>query len=176
MNSKLERLFNSLENQRAVLLNQLKTLSSEQLHYAPEGKWSVSQILAHIITGEKLSVQYLNKKILGIHEAKNSGFIEEVKMIVLKLSQRLPFKFKAPRSVVEKTPSYQDLQDLIIEWNQVRGELKILLEKFQDDQIRKKVYRHVRAGLLNVQHALMFFSEHIVHHTPQINRLITHKE
>lgn len=102
--------------------------------------------------------------------------VEELKMVVLKVSQRLPFKFKAPRSVVEKTPSYQSLNDLIIEWDHTRGELKILLEKFQDDQITKKVYRHVRAGLLNIQHALLFFREHIVHHTPQINRLITHKE
>ena len=174
MNSKLEHLYNSLESERAVLLDQLKNLSTEQLHYAPEGKWSVSQILAHIITGEKLSVQYLNKKILGIDEIKNSGIVEELKMVILKLSQRLPFKFKAPRSIVEKTPSYPSLHDLISDWDQTRGELKVLLEKFRDDQIHKKVYRHVRAGLLNIQHALLFLREHIIHHTPQIERLITH--
>ena len=132
--------------------------------------------MAHIITGERLSVQYLNKKILGISEAENSGVVEELKMIVLKLSQRLPFKFKAPRTVVEKTPSYQNLNNLIADWDNARSELKTLLEKFQDDQINKKVYRHVRAGLLNIQHALLFFREHIVHHAPQIKRLIEQKE
>jgi len=176
LNTQLQHLYNSLEQERAVLLEQINRLSPEQYHYAPKGKWSVSQILAHIVTGERLSVQYLNKKMLGIHEAKNSGALEELKMIVLKLSQRLPLKFKAPRTVVDNTPSYQNLNDLTTDWSNVRNELKILLEKFQDDQINKKVYRHVRAGLLNIQHALLFFREHIIHHTPQIERLITHKE
>ena len=176
MNAKLQQLFNSLEQERSVLLDQIKKISPQQFHYAPEGKWSISQILAHIVAGERLSIQYLSKKILGINEAKNSGIIEELKMVVLKLSQRLPFKFKAPRSVVKKTPSYQSLTDLIADWDNVRSELKTLLEKFQDNQINKKVYRHVRVGLMNIQHTLLFFREHIIHHTPQIERLITHKE
>jgi len=176
MNKRLYQLFNLLEIERSVLLEQIKKLSPEQFHYAPAGKWSTSQILAHIVTSEQLSVQYLNKKILGINEAKNSGVVEELKMVVLRLSQRLPLKFKAPRSVMEKTPSYQSFNDLIADWDNVRSELKILLEKFQDDEIRKKVYRHVRAGLLNIQHALIFFREHIVHHSPQIERLIPQKQ
>jgi uncharacterized damage-inducible protein DinB len=172
VNRKLHLLFNLLETDRAVLLNQIKKISPEQFHYAPEGKWSVSQILAHIIAGERLSVQYLNKKMLGINDVKNSGITEELKMLVLKLSQRLPFKFKAPRTIVDKTPVYQTLDDVISDWNRVRRELGTTLEKFQDHQINKKVYRHVRAGLLNVQHALLFFREHIIHHTPQIERLM----
>jgi hypothetical protein len=172
VNARLHRLFNSLEHDRSVLLEKMRHLSPEQFHSAPEGKWSVSQILAHIIAGERLTVQYLNKKMLGINEAKNSGVAEELKMFVLKLSQRLPFKFKAPHSIVEHTPSYFNLNDIISDWDQVRIELKATLEKFRNDQIRKKVYRHVRAGLLNVQHALLFFREHIIHHAPQIDRLV----
>ena len=93
-------------------------------------------------------------------------------MVVLQLSQRLPLKFKAPRVVVENTPAYANFEELTTDWNKTRAELKTLLEKFDDTQIRKKIYKHIRAGRLNIQHALLFFREHIIHHTPQINRLI----
>ena len=175
MNTRLNTLFNALERERVILLEKIKKLSPEQFHNTPTGRWSVEQILAHIIAGERLSILYLNKKMLGLNEAENSGPVEELKMVILKLSQQLPFKFKAPSMIVENTPSYQSLNDLIADWDNTRLELKVVLEKFRDDQIKKKVYRHVRAGLLNIRHALLFFREHIIHHTPQIKRLINTK-
>lgn len=171
MNTKLKLLFDSLESERVMLLTSLKNLSSDKLLQAPEGKWSIQQILAHLIAAEKLSLMYLQKKMLGITEAENTGAWEEVKMILLRISQRLPFKFKAPRTVVENTPSYASFEELTVDWDKTRAELKTLLERFEDSQIKKQIYKHVRAGRLNIQHALMFFHEHIVHHTPQINRL-----
>lgn len=171
MNTKLQLLFDSLESERVPLLTSLKNLSADKQRYAPVGKWSIQQILAHLIAAEKLSIMYLQKKILGILEAENTGLWEEVKMILLRLSQRLPFKFKAPRTVIENTPSYASFDELVTDWDKTRAELKALLEKFDDNQIKKQIYKHVRAGRLNIQHALMFFHEHIVHHTPQINRL-----
>lgn len=107
-----------------------------------------------------------------MQEAENTGFLEEVKMGVLKISQRFPFKFKAPKVVVDLTPSHANLRELETEWNNARAELRNLLEKFDDTQIKKKIYRHIRAGRLNVQHALIFFHEHSIHHWPQIKRLL----
>ena len=172
MNSKLTVLFNSLEEDRKELLSTVRGLSTEKQLHAPEGKWSVRQILAHLVAAEKLSILYLNKKILGIKEAEDTGAWEEVKMILLRVSQRLPFKFKAPKAVVEHTPVYSTFDDLVKDWDKTRSDLKVLLEKFDDTQIQKKIYKHVKAGKLNIQHALMFLREHIIHHTPQINRLI----
>lgn len=150
----------------------LKNLSWDRLQKAPAGKWSVHQILAHVIAAEKLSIMYLQKKILGIKEVENTGLWEDIKMILLQVSQRLPFKFRAPRSLVEQTPAYTSFDELVADWDKTRAELNVLLEKFDDTQIRKRIYKHIRAGRLNIQHALIFFREHIIHHTPQINRLI----
>ena len=172
MNTKLQHLFDSLERERDSLLATVKNLSPDKQQHAPEGKWSIQQILAHIIAAEKLSIMYLHKKMLGIKEVEDTGVLEEIKMALLQLSQRLPLKFKAPRVVVENTPAYANFEELTADWNKTRAELKTLLEKFDDTQIRKKIYKHIRAGRLNIQHALMFFREHIIHHTPQINRLI----
>lgn len=172
MNLKLQHLFDALETDRKNLLSMIETLPADAQQYAPEGKWSIRQILAHIISAERLSVLYLNKKILGIKEVDNTGLWEEIKMVFLQVSQRLPLKFRAPRTLVEQTPVYTSFDELVVDWDKTRAELKVLLEKFDDTQIRKRIYKHIRAGRLNIQHALIFFREHIIHHTPQINRLI----
>ena len=174
MNPTLHKLYTRIENQRNDLLTGVRQLSREQLikNVAP-GTWSVAEILSHIITAERISVQYIQKKLLGIQTVPDSGLIAEVKINLLWISQRLPWlKFTAPRYVVEHTPKYQDLDQITREWDHVRSELQVLLEKVPDTLIRRLIYRHVFAGYLNIQHALIFFHEHIVHHTPQIKRLV----
>lgn len=147
-------------------------LPIEKLNHSQPGRWSINQIIAHLIAGEKLSVAYLQKKILAINEVDNTGIYEEIKMIGLIISQRLPLKFRAPRVVVENTTQTTDLSLLVKEWDSVREELRQLLEKVNDDQINRRIYKHVRAGKLNIQHALIFFREHIIHHYPQLKRLM----
>lgn len=172
MNTRLEQLFDDLEVQREELLQELKQVSTEVLQKHPAGKWSTAQVLAHLITSEQLSVAYLNKKILGIETTQNTGLVEEIKMITLMISQRLPFKFKAPRMVVDKTPTYDTMDQIILVWDNARVELKAVLEKFQDNQMKCKIYKHPIAGMLNIQQAMRFFGEHITHHTPQIKNLL----
>lgn len=172
MNKTLAKQYQSLEAQREELLTSLRNLNAEKLNDHLEGHWSINQIIAHLIAGEKLSVAYLQKKILAINEVDNTGIFEEIKMIGLIISQRLPLKFRAPRVVVENTTQTSDLSLLVKEWDSVREELRQLLEKVNDDQINRRIYKHVRAGKLNIQHALIFFREHIIHHYPQLKRLM----
>jgi uncharacterized damage-inducible protein DinB len=172
LNTKLQQIFDSLETQRNQLFTSLNNLTAQKLNQQPQNGWSINQVIAHLITAERLSILYLHKKIQAINEVENSGLIEELKMIVLIISQRLPFKFKAPKVVVENTKPYTSLQELEQEWTTVRNELKIVLEKFNDDQIKRKIYKHVVAGKLNIQQTLLFFREHVIHHQQQIKRLL----
>lgn len=172
MNTKLQLIFDSLETQRNQLFKALNNLAAERLNQQPQNGWSINQVIAHLITAERLSVIYLHKKIQAINEVENTGLIEELKMIALIVSQRLPFKFKAPKVVVENTKSSTSLQELEKEWTAVRNELKAMLEKFGDDQVKRKIYKHVVAGKLNIQQTLLFFREHIIHHQQQIKRLL----
>jgi uncharacterized damage-inducible protein DinB len=172
LNTSLLKQFDKLEKQRDNLLSLIASLSSEELNAHPEGKWSVAQILSHLIASEHLSVNYLNKKILGINDAPNTGLTEELKMITLIISQRLPLKFKAPKVLAENTTTYQTNEQLREVWVKARGELKVVLTRFNDDQLKRKVYKHPIAGMLNINQALRFFQEHINHHTPQIKNLL----
>ncbi len=174
MHVSLQNLFNEIEIQRKKMLDSVKNFSQEELNKVPRpGKWSAAQILSHLITAEQLSLRYMQKKIQGITEAADSGPWEEIKINILKISQRLPFlKFKAPRGVIENMAHYQELTTITFEWEKVRGDLKSLFEKIPDDQINRKIYRHVLAGYLNAKHCLMFFRDHIIHHTPQIKKVL----
>lgn len=173
MKPTLHKLFFKVEEIRMNLLSSLKGLSPEQLTEHPTGKWSIAQILSHLIASEQLSVRYLNKKILGIKDAADTGLTEEIKMIALIISQRLPFiKFKAPTVVVENTPPLESMEQLVATWAKTRSDLKETLEKFQDGQLKRKIYKHPFAGMLNIQQALKFFGEHIIHHRPQITKLM----
>jgi uncharacterized damage-inducible protein DinB len=167
------KLFTEIELQRARLLDTVRHLSKEQLNTSVGGKWSVAQIMSHLITSEQLSLQYVQKKIQGIEKVADTGLWEEVKMVLLKISQRLPgLKFKAPTKIFENTPQFQDVATLELEWNRVREEFKAFLETFPAHFSKRKIYKHPFAGYLNVKQALVFFREHILHHTPQIKKLL----
>ena len=139
---------------------------------ADKNKWSVHQILAHLITAEKLSVQYIAKKRQGIDKAGDTGLLEELKMLVLKISQRLPLKFKTPQTVVAASQSYSSLDELIADWDATRKSFRQLLEQIKEDELKRKIYKHVAVGKLNIMHAVLFLREHVTHHLPQVNLLL----
>ena len=172
VNTKLRHLFDVLEQQRIRAEREIINLDTEKLHAHLPGKWSVAQVYSHLITSEQLSIAYLKKKSLGIKDFKDTGLVEELKMLVLIVSQRLPIKFKAPKVVVENTPVYQTPAQIIEAWDATRKQMKDLLDTFSDRHLSRKVYRHPVAGMLNIRQTLRFFREHIIHHTPQIKRLL----
>jgi len=170
VNSLLAKYFDTLETQRAKLLVEIKKASSEQINQQIKGKWSVNQIASHLITAEQLSVSYITKKINAINEVGNTGLLGELKLLFFIISQRLPLKYKAPKTLGEQPRSYSDFMELEKNWDETRQQLNLLLKRFSDNSLRKKIYRHPVMGRCNIIHALIFFREHINHHYPQIRR------
>lgn len=170
MHPSLKTVFDELEVQRGKLLDQLSGVNAEHLNRRMvEGKWSITEIISHLIVAERLSVQYLRKKIQGIDSVKDSGIYEDMKMLVFVLSQRLPgMRFRAPKVVVENTQHLTELAELRSSWEVLRKELRELLEQFPDDKLKRKIYRHVIVGYINIRQMLIFFREHVIHHQPQI--------
>jgi hypothetical protein len=173
MHPPLLKQFNSLEADRQKLLLTLTALPDEAILFqAPEGKWSVNQILTHLLTSERLSVLYMRKKSLGIDAVDNSGIVESIKLLIIKVSQRLPLKFKAPTVLAEHTPDALPLPQVIQQWDAVRNDLRKFLEGMAEKNIRKKIYKHPVVGMLDVMQAMAFFHEHIHHHWPQVKSLL----
>jgi hypothetical protein len=172
MNARLRNVFDTAERERKSILDLVGPLPDEKLFYHREKRWSISQILTHIIISERMSLQYMKKKSLGIDQLQNSGMIEEIKTIILKISQRLPLKYKAPKIVQESTPAALSLREIVDQWNNSRMELKTFLSSIEPKNIRKKIYKHPVAGRLDVTQAVTFLREHVNHHLPQIKRLL----
>ncbi len=174
MNTTFQPIYNELEHQRSEILNRVKDLTVDKFNYTPSSeKWSVSQILTHILTAEQLSVGYMKKKALGIDQLKNSGTFSSLTLMLLKISQRIPaIKFKAPKVVVTNTPAPLPIAELTSRWEAHRHDLKVFLESIDDRNVKKLIYKHPIAGRLDARQAMIFFHEHIIHHWPQINRLL----
>ena len=172
MNTQLAALYDVLENQRFQLLAKVKANEDNFDRLPGAGQWSIHQVLSHLITVERLSLQYISKKIQGIATEGDTGLAEVLKMLAVKISLRLPLKFKAPVFVVDHATNYQSLDELIQSWDGTRKQMRDLLDQFHDHELRRKVYRHVVVGKINIMQALGFLTDHIHHHMPQLNRLM----
>lgn len=165
-----------MEQDRIELLGKLKPYPKEMLDSSPTpGRWSINQILSHLITSEQLTLIYLKKKSLGVDQLANSGLVEDVKMVLLKISQRLPLRFRAPDLVVKNTPAPAPLQELEVRWDVLRREFRDFLETVKEENLGKLIYKHPVAGRLNVLQCVVFMHEHFQHHRPQINRTVRNK-
>jgi uncharacterized damage-inducible protein DinB len=173
MNAFLQITYDQLERQRGQVMNQLRPVSADAYQHSPApGNWSISQVMTHIITAERMSLGYMKKKAQGIDQLPDSGTAESLRLLLLIATQRLPLKFKAPRTVVENTPQAWTFEEMTAQWEAVRQELAAFLEGIDDRHVRRQLYKHPIAGRLNVRQAMVFFSEHIIHHQPQLNRLL----
>jgi hypothetical protein len=157
------------------MFGMFKELSSEKFNYSPSvKKWSIAQIITHLLVAEQLSLGYMKKKSLGLEQLKSSGFKESFLTAILKISQRTPgIKFKAPQIVITNTPQSLSLPELSQRWEAHRTDLKNFLEKVEDKNVKKLIYKHPFVGMLDSRQALIFFREHIIHHLPQIKRCLT---
>ncbi|HEY3430084.1 MAG TPA: DinB family protein [Cyclobacteriaceae bacterium] len=174
MNIFFQPIFNELEQQRHKLIDLVKDLPTEKFNYVPSpDKWSIAQILTHILVAERLSIVYMRKKSQGIDQLKDSGFTAQVRLVLLKISQRIPtIKFKAPKVVLENTPAALSVNELVAAWEKQRNDLKTFLEGIGEKNIKKEIYKHVIAGRLDARQAMIFLREHANHHWPQIKRLL----
>ena len=175
MNTQLQSIFNALQTQQEEILNCVKDISSETFNKQPApGKWSINEILMHIVTSEKLSLSYMKKKSQGINQLKNSGIGAQFRLWLLIASQRLPLKYKAPKLLAQNTPQADSINNLITQWNELRNELAAFLETIEDKNAAKLIYKHPFAGRFDARQTLIFFREHIIHHHPQITRILNH--
>ncbi|RAW03251.1 DinB family protein [Pseudochryseolinea flava] len=173
MNAYFQKYFDLLEIERKILVAELRALSEEQRNIRIRGKWSINQLVAHLLTAERLSLLYMKKKSLGIDKLDDSGALEVLKMLLLKFSQRVPvFRFTAPKSLVASTPTSLKFDELILKWDDSRADLKKFLASIPSEHARKKIFKHHIAGRLDAAQAVCFLREHFRHHMPQVRRLL----
>lgn len=173
MNSKLQHQLDLLEKLRIDITELVSHIDEADFNRSTGGKWSIGQILIHVVTSENLALHYMRKKSLGIDKLQNAGFIEPIKLTLLKISQRLPIKYKVPKGIHEKTPQAPSKEELFRTWKQGRADLTMFLGSIEEKNINKKIFKHPIAGMFNATQGIAFLREHLLHHRPQIVRLVS---
>lgn len=172
LKEKVIRLFNHLENQRTAILAKIEYLSPGQLAMNPEeGKWNMLQVLAHLVKAESLSLKYMERMFSRREELPNAGISSTIRFQLLKWGLNLPIKYKAP-AMADTSGQNPAINELMEEWERVRERLNDLINRCDEDCLKKAIYKHPRAGYLNVRQAVEFMSLHIKHHEKQIADLL----
>lgn len=171
MKQKLLSVFTQIEAQKSDIISLYESLSPGQLRFNPEaGKWNLLQVLRHIVTAEQQSLKLIRHKLRDAEALPKAGLGSSVRHLLLKVALWLPIRFKAPKMVRVDEP-YPDFEIMISEWEEVREELKQIIDQNSAEVLSKAMYKHPRAGYLNMQQALEFFENHIKHHRKQIMRI-----
>ena len=160
----LQKAFDTLERQRAQLAAMLKDVPADRYLKSTPGAWSLAQVISHLITSERLSLIYMRKKALGIDGFKDSGFRQAAVFVLLKISQRFPFRYKAPKAVVENTPDVVSREEAFAQWDKARQDLSNFLNSIADQHSRRLIFKHPVAGMLDVRQSVAFMYEHVRHH------------
>jgi len=164
-----------LETLRKEVVSQYDAYTSDQLTFQVNPQqWSLLQVLDHIVTAEKMSAIYIKRHLNGKKYPPAPGFKEKFRYGMLKLAFKLPFKYTAP-DIVDSTGKSPDLATLQENWKTIRSELLGIVESTDKELLELGVYKHPRAGLLNMEQALDFMALHIRHHQKQIDRITSHE-
>jgi len=172
MKEKTKKVFRQLEKQRREIIDLYDSLPRNQLLYRPKaGQWNLLQVMRHLVTAEQQSLIYIKRKLIHAETSSRTGIGASIRHLLLKMALYSPLKFKAPK-VAEVGEEAPDLDEMKAEWDAVRDEFRTIIEENSADTLTKAVYKHPRAGLLNVKQALEFMEAHISHHQKQMERLI----
>ncbi len=159
-----------LEDKRKKLYALLETLDEKQLNYRPgEDKWSITQIVFHVVKAEQLSVISINKEMRDADSSK-AGVSAFVRSSLLKYALMSPLKFKAP-AIMGNIPKEYDINELKTKWLAVRNKLHNALGEIDNEYGKRYLFIHPYAGKLNIYQTMDFLVQHFNHHYRQIKRL-----
>lgn len=167
------KIFERVEKQRNEIFSKLDALTEKQLHHNPgPGEWNILQVILHLKTAEKLSVNYIKRKARSDEAIPKSGILSKLRSATLKFALKLPIKFTSPKitDTTDKDPDYEELKS---EWEEIRSDLKSLIKKLDEDTLKKEIFNHVVAGKMNMKQALEFIEMHTAHHRKQIQRIMS---
>ena len=169
----LQDRFARLERQRAAVFSRLDGLDDERLNRQPEGGgWSATQVMSHLITAEKTTLDGVRKRMERAGHLRKAGLVSALKSNLLAFVLRLPVRIKAPSGVAQ-VPERQDLETTRRLWDEVRTGWKELIDTVPAELAGQAVSRHPVAGDINIHQTLRFLENHFNRHAKQIDRVLS---
>ena len=169
---KIQSYFESLEKKRYELFEELEKINNQKLNLKPNpDKWSIIQVMHHLIKSEQLSVIYIKRKISNKSLLENSNIKSKINAFALKWGLNLPLKFKAPTNVSD-VPDLDTFENVKLKWDKVRNSFSSIINDTSTEVLTKNIFRHPIAGRMNMIGTIEFFDSHFKHHHKQIKALL----
>ena len=174
MPPKVAKHLNRMDADLTSLLKVLNNYSEKTLNKRPaENKWSVLQVMHHLILAEGYGQAYVKKKLSYNPELKKAGISAFLRKTFAKNYLKVPFKIKAPEAVGdEHLPEYSSFWETAKKWKLQRQDLRTLFENMPIEHFDKEIYNHPLAGRLTLVGLLEFYQSHFARHRKQIDKIL----
>ncbi len=168
--AKILSKYAQLEAENASLIKEIEKLEESQLNYksSPE-KWCIIQVLNHLKNTEVGTLSYIQKKI-KYGGLQNVNWSAGIRAFLMRSVNNSSIKFKMP-SVLTPPSSDGTLDNIQIEWRDLRAEWKEFIEHFPMEYLDKAVFRHPIFGRLSFMQTMDSMISHQNHHRKQIRRI-----
>jgi len=172
--AKVDKQLKYLDAELSELLKVLKDYSERTLNKKPvEGKWSVLQVMHHLILVEGYGKAYVEKKLSFNPNPKKAGLAGTWRNFVMKTVLKFPFKVNAPDAVSgDNLPEESSFWETAKKWKQQREELRTFLESLPVEHFNKELYKHPLAGKMSLYGLMDFNVAHFKRHRKQINKIL----
>jgi len=172
--TKVDRQLRYLDAELSEFLKVLKDYSERTLNKKPaEGKWSVLQVMHHLILVEGFGKAYVEKKLSFNPELKKAGLGGAWRKFIMNTSVKIPFKINAPGAVSgQNLPEESSFWETAKKWKQQREELRAFLEGLPVEYFEKELYKHPMAGKMSLYGLMDFNVAHFKRHRKQINKIL----
>lgn len=174
MSPSFQKQWRNLQEQLQALFSELERYPHDVLNASPApGKWSVMQVLQHLLRSESLSLAYLQKKWSYDPKLKPATFRTRWREFILTSYLGVPIKFKAPKGVNEEHfPEESDFASTRKQWLETRKAMEAFLNELPEEVFAREFYRHPIAGRITLKGMLGFFASHTSRHQGQIKKTL----
>lgn len=171
---KVDNQLKQLDIELIELLKILKDYSEKTLNKKPgQNKWSVIQVMNHLILVEGYGKSYVEKKLSFNPKLQKAGIGGTWRKFIMSTIVKFPFKIKAPDLVTgDNLPVESGFWETAKKWKQQREELRTFLEAIPQDHFNKELYKHPLAGKMSLYGLMDFNVAHFKRHKKQINKIL----
>ncbi len=167
----LRTRFDALEMQRTALLTGLASHPASELERKPApDRWSVLEILEHLVRADEGSVRQLERRDAPaptLPARLAAGLkLRIIRLILGRVRLKVPVKGLLPGG------QPVSLAELSRRWGESRCRLAGYLETIAPEGLRAPLFRHPIAGWLTLEQGLDFHLHHVGVHRAQIDRLV----
>lgn len=161
----------AMQAAKEAIFNELDSWSMEQHIAQPEGGWSASQVIEHLLSSEFGTLGYMKKKTSSGFEAIEIAGLENQQASTA-LNTRLASgeRYKAP-AVLPEPVGGTDWATQKAQWNALRSDFEQFINSLTPEFFDRLIFRQPIAGPLNLKQTMEFIAHHIEHHHPQLGRI-----